>query len=309
MPPLQLFVAALVTLALSSTVLAQATPADLHAKLLLADDKSTYRIGELIKLIIEFTADRDGFHADTMPDRWQPTTDVISVLPQSGITHWLDEYVGAHRIGRDVMSSQKLSTTPTRVEVLLNDTLRFERPGKYSVQMTTRRVSKFSLSDSDRPPLVLTTNTVNVEIQPMSESDERKEVKRLSEMLDTARGWEAEAKIARDLSYLTGDVSARDKVRRFLNSEGRSGNYTQHINFGLFIARNRALVLQLLETAMRDPNTRVTWPLLSAITSLRMLRDYNGTNSAGVTAGTLSPTVDPRLVQIQHTYIAEWLLV
>lgn len=63
------------TLSLSSTVFGQAPPAELHAKLLLADNKSTYRIGEPIKLILEFTADRDGYQADTIPDGWQPTTD------------------------------------------------------------------------------------------------------------------------------------------------------------------------------------------------------------------------------------------
>lgn len=57
---------------------------------------------------------------------------------------------------------------------------------------------------------------------------------------------------------------------------------------------------------MRDPNTPVTWSLLSSIAKLRMLSDYNGTNVvAPITTGTLSMTVDPRLVQIQHTYIAE----
>lgn len=278
----------------------------MHAKLVLADGKSTYRIGEPIKLIIEFTADRDGYQVDTIPDGWQPTSDVISLSPQRGVTRWLDEYMAGHPYGRHVMSFQKLSSTPIRVELLLNDSLRFDGPGKYSVQVTTRRVSPLSPLNEFRPPIVLTTNPVNFEVQPMSESDERKEVKRLSELLDAAGGWQAEDKITQELSFLTGDASAREKVRRFLSSEGRSGNYVQHVSFGLYIARNRALVLQLLETAMRDPNTPVTWSLLSAITRLRMLSDYNGTNGmAPITTGTLSTTGDPRLAQIQHTYIAE----
>ena len=305
-PPLQLIGAVCAMLALSWSVFGQARPADLHAKLVLDGNKSTYRVGEPIKLIIEFTADGDGYQVDTIPDGWQPTTDVISVSPQAGVTHWLDEYMAGHRPARDVMSSQNLSRTPIRVEVMLNDTLRFDKPGKYSVQVETRRVSKFSLSDPDRPPFVLKTNPVKFEVQPMSEDDEKKEVKRLSQLLATARGWEAEAKLARELSYLAGDPGAREKVRRFLNSEEKSGNYLQHVTFGLYISRNRALVLQLLETAMRDPNRPVTWSLFSAITQLRMLRDSNGTHVvAHVTQGSLSPTVDPRLVQIQHTYIAE----
>lgn len=303
---LPLVVAAFVMLSPASFVIGQAPPAELHAKLVLADNRSTYRIGEAIKLIIEFTADCDGYQADTIRDGWQPTSDAISLSPMSGVTPWLDEYLDGHRYARDMSSFQKLSTTPTRVELMLNDTLRFDRPGKYSVEVTTRRVSPMSKVNEFIPTVVLSTNAVTFEVLPMSETDESKEVKRLSELLDTAHGWEAEEKITQELSFLTGDASAREKVRRFLNGEGRSGNYAQHIHFGLFIARNRALVLQLLETTMRDPGTAVTSSLLSAITTLRMLHDANGANvMAPATAGMLSPTRDPRLVAIERTYITE----
>src|SRR6267378_2645546 len=156
-------VAVFATLSLSSRVFAQVTPAELHAKLLLADNKSTYRIGEPVKLIIEFTANREGYQVDTIPDGCEPTTDVISLSPQSGVTPWLNEYMGGHRYSRDVFTSQKLSQTPTRVELLLNDTIRFDGPGKYSVQVTTRRVSPRSSSREFQPPIALATNAVSFE--------------------------------------------------------------------------------------------------------------------------------------------------
>jgi hypothetical protein len=300
---LLLILAALGTV--SPRVFGQVPPAEVHVKLLLADNKTTYRMGEPIKLILEFTADREGYTADTIPDGWQLTSDVISLSPQRGATPWLDEYFGGHRYSRDVFAPRDLSQTPTRVELFINSSLRFDKPGKYTVQVTTHRVSSRSSSNEIRPTIVLTTNSVNFNIEPMSEADEAKEVKRLSDLLDATRAWQAEEKITQELSFLTGDVSTREKVKRFLNSEGRSGNYGKHINFGLFIARNRPLVLQLLETAMRDPNTPVTYALLSATTSLRMLREQNGPNVRVPTHGQLSPTEDPRLLQIKQTYLAE----
>ena len=300
-----LIFAVLGTLSLPTTVFGQAPPTEVHVKLLLADNKTTYRIGEPIKLIMEFTADREGYTADTIVDGWQITSDLISLSPRHGATPWLDEYFGGHRYSRDVFALSNLSQTPTRVELFLNSSLRFDKPGKYTVDITTRRVSARSSSNGSRPPIALTTNSVKFEIEPMSEVDEAKEVKRLSDLLDAARGWQAEEKLTQELSFLTGNVSAREKVKRFLNSEGRSGNYAQHVNFGLFIARNRVLVLQLLETAMRDPNTPVTWSMLSAITGLRMLRDHNGTNVRAVTQGMFSPAEDPRLLQIKQTYLSE----
>lgn len=302
---LLLILAALGSVSPSATVFGQVPPAEVHVKLLLADNKTTYRIGEPIKLILEFTADREGYTADTIPDGWEVTSDVISLSPQRGATPWLEEYFSGHRYPRDVFSPRDLSQTPTRVELFINSSLRFDKPGKYRVQVTTHRVTARSSSNETRPTIVLTTNALNFNIEPMSEADEAKEVKRLSDLLDATRAWQAEEKITQELSFLTGDVSTREKVKRFLNSEGRSGNYGQHINFGLFIARNRALVLQLLETAMRDPNTPVTYALLTAATSLRMLREQNGTNARIPTHGQLSPTEDPRRLHIKQTYLAE----
>lgn len=221
----------------SGMLYAQDAATAVHVKLSLADNKTTYRTGEPIKLILEFTADSDGYQVDTIPDRSEPANDAISVSPDSGVYHWLDEFRGGRHYARCVISLAKLSTNPTRLEILLNDSIRFDRPGKYSVQVTTHRVSLISLRLESHPPIALTTNEVSFEVQPMSVADEEREVKRLSDLLDAARGWQAEERLTQELSFLTGDASLREKVRRFLNSEGRSGNYGQHTTFGLFIAR------------------------------------------------------------------------
>jgi hypothetical protein len=289
-----------------SVVHAQDAGAAVRVKLSLADNKTVYRIGEPIKLVMEFTADSDGYQVDTMPDRWEPTSDAISVAPDTGVYHWLDEYMEGRQYMRDVISLAKLSASPTRVELILNDSLRFDRPGKYSVKVKTRRVSQVSSSQGYNPPLALTTNEVNFEVQPMSVADEEPEVKRLSDLLDTERGWQAEERITQELSFLTGDASSREKVRRFLNSEGRSGNYGQHITFGLFIARNRALVLQLLESAMRDPKIPVTSQLLIIAGKLRLMQEKGGaTAKQAALAGNLSTAADQRLMEIQDAYVTE----
>jgi len=38
----------------------------------LADNKTTFRIGEPIKFWLEFTADREGYQADIISDRYEP---------------------------------------------------------------------------------------------------------------------------------------------------------------------------------------------------------------------------------------------
>src|SRR5205814_4386034 len=83
------------------------------------------------------------------------------------------------------------------------------------------------------------------------------------------------------------------------------GNYGAHIYYGLSIALNRGLVLQLLETAMRDPNTPVTSSLLSMMTSLRFRQENAGVpDKRPITSG-FGPDADPRVVEIQDAYVAE----
>jgi hypothetical protein len=293
-------------LASAPAISAQDAATDVHVKLSLADNKTIYRIGDPIRLILEFTADRDGYQADTIPDRTELTSDAIFVSPDSGVRHWLDEYLHGRRYVRDVISLARLSNAPTRVALLLNDSIRFGSAGKYSLKVTTRRVTPISTSREYHPPPALTTNEISFEVQPMSEADEEKEVKRLSDLLDAAHGWQAEEKLTEEMSFLTGDPSSREKVRRFLNSKGRSGNYLAHITYGLYIARNRALVFQLLETAMRDANTPVTYGLLMAVTNLRLLRENSGLPEKPLASvAAWEPHGDPKLTAIQDDYVAE----
>lgn len=290
----------------ATAVFAQEVPGDVHVKLSLADNKTTYRIGDPIKLILEYTADREGYQVDTYADGNALPTDNIVVSPESGVCHWLEEYLSGQNYMRDVISLSPLSGNPVRLELLINTTLRLDRPGRYSVKVITRRVTTVSQPRVYRPPAPYTTNEVSFEIQPMSDADEAKEVQRLSAALDLTRNWQAEEKLTEELSFLAGDPSTREKVKRFLNAEGRSGNYTQHITNGIYIARNRALVFQLLEGAMRDPNTPVTTSLLGAVTKLRLLRENSGLPLKPlVNIAMLDPVGDPRFNAIQDAYVGE----
>src|ERR1043165_7435284 len=136
----------LIWLAWSAT--AQVIPPDVHVKLVLAENKTTFRTGDEIKFFLEFTADRAGYQAETIPDRSEPTTDRLLLSPDSGVYPWLKE-IHAGYMGRDVISYQQLSASPTRVELVLNDTIRIDQPGKYTAKVITRRVSAAANSRGD----------------------------------------------------------------------------------------------------------------------------------------------------------------
>ncbi len=246
---------------------------DVQVQLSLAGGKSVYRTGEPIRLILSFTSNADGYQLNTTTTKPASPIDEILLTPDDGVSRWLEEYSGKHRYSPDYMMMEKIMATPAVVELALNDLFRFDRPGKYTAQVKTRRVSRPGPRHDPASVINLTTNEVGFEVIEMSKSEEEQEVRRLSAKLDATRDWKAETRIAEELSFLAGEASTREKVRRYLSSEGRSGNYSQEIHFGLFIARDRALVAQLLEGALRNPDTPVTHQLLHILTWLRLLRE------------------------------------
>jgi hypothetical protein len=279
-------------------------PRDVHVTLTLAEFRTVYKIGEPIKLLMEFTADREGYVAEVLPDRKEQGSDTVVISPEFGVTHWLDEMTDRRRYLRDVISTANLSKIPQRVELILNDTLRFDIPGRYTVSVRTRRVTKHSVLGSR--PITLTTNPITFEVEPMSYADEAAEVKRLSDQLSAKRNWQKEEEVGKLLSFLTGEPSTREKVRRFLNMDERSGNLNAHLWYGLFISSNRQLVLKLLEAGLRDPNTPVSSQLLSAVTLLRWLvTDGVKTDKPVDVTPALSPEEDPRAREIRDAYVVE----
>lgn len=279
---------------------------EVHAKLRLADGKTTYRIGEPIRLVLELTADREGYNADRTADSHERPTDAISVSPNTAAHQWLEEYLTGSYGYRDYFSRVALTTSPTAIEFLLNDSIRFDHPGRYTVRVTTRRVSPNSVANQHKPAITLTTNEVTIDIVSMSDAEEEKEIKRIADLIDSARGWQAEEAAGRLLSYLTGDVSSREKVRRLFADGNRSSNYQAQIYYGLYIARNRALVLQLLEAAMRDPNIPLTTQVLGVLTQLRLLRERADTPAGPKPSMSgQGPPADPRFIEIRDGYVTD----
>ena len=280
-------------------------PADLHVKLSLADSKTVYRIGEPIKLVMEFTADREGYIVDYMPDGKESGSDALVIAPDSGFTRWVDELNDNRGFLRDMSMTDKVSSSPRRVEIILNDKIRFDSAGRYSVSVTTGRVIRTSGTKYGGEQVVLSTNAVTFEVQSMSDEDEAKEVKRLTELLDTKRDARTDEEAGRQLSYLTGDPSTREKARRFFEPTQRNGNLDLHIWYGLFIARNRALALKLIENGMRDPNVPVSSQIFYAVTRLKTLLTHGVREKPQTPVATFPEKPDPRALEIRDAYILE----
>jgi len=290
----------LVLLTVPASVLAQ-DAAPVRVTLALSDGKQVYRAGEPIHLVMSFTSDRDGYQLNDTTTKPAHAADVVSLSPDSGAYAWSDYYTGGAGYLPDYASISPITTKPKTVALTLNDWYRFDRAGRYNVKVTTTRVSGPGGRMGDGAALRLTTNEVSFEVVEMSVEEEAAEVRRLSTLLDAARGWQEEARLAEELSYLAGEPSTREKVRRYI-AGGHSGNYAQNIHLGLVIARDRALVVRLLEAAIRDPSVTPTHGLLHAASALRLMLE-------GVPRPPMSPILmpmeQPRSAEVLREYVAE----
>lgn len=298
---LRLFCLLATLLLFASTAFAQITPGDLHAKLSLSGSKASFRNGEPVELVLELTADREGYVADSTTDECDSPTDRLSVNPDT-VNHWRVEAFG--RGYRDYSSIQKLSTTPIRIPFVLNDAIRFDQPGRYTIRFTTQRVRPVSPKPNEwLPPIPLTTNEISFEILPMTGTEEQQEVDRILKAIQSNPDTKTQTKLGQAMAFLTGDVAAREKVRIFLNPSPQP-NFSSLMYYGIYISRNRELVLQLLESAMRDPTRPVEPFLLGVATSLRFLYQHGATQKLDADM-ILSADGDPRSNAIRDAYVAE----
>jgi hypothetical protein len=264
----------LILFTFSITAFSQNAAEGVQASLSLSGGQTVYRTGEPIRLILTFTANSsDKYNLLLSSEEMVSTPDEVFLSPSEGAFGWAAQYERGMYFMNDHFGYTNLAEKPINIERALNKFFRFDKPGSYSVRVRTKRVSAGTYPKINPSPLVLTTNAVSLEITPMSETEEAREVERLSSLLNVRRPFAEEFRFSEELAFLTGDVSTREKVRRFLNPQEKSGNYYQNIYHGLFIARNRALVIRLLEEALRDLARPASFQLLNALVQLRFLQD------------------------------------
>ena len=187
-----------------------------HATLRLMGERTSFKMGEPIRLELVLTADQPGFVVDTMGG--DDPSDVLIIKPEDGV------HRVPRRTGRDYMSAVKLSTEPTVIELAANYWLRFDRVGAYTVSIQTRRVSPVGPdgSFSNGQPLQLTTNTVTFSIEPTNIDDEQELIASALRNLKSAvamglgdLAFNAQIRAAEQLAFLPGDAAALEKYRQY----------------------------------------------------------------------------------------------
>src|SRR5271155_4873538 len=218
----------------------------------LAGGKTLYRIGEPIAINLEFTASEAGFSLNgTTTDPASPV-DTLVLSPTTGVFPWLDDQARGRRYGPDYASIATLEVNkPAMVGLTVNGVYRFDEPGHYKVHVVTNRVSSGDLLHSQLLG-PLTSNEVEFDVVAMSDADEAARAAALEKEIREATNMQQAQSFAEELDWLTGDASTRVKLSLYLRPK-TFYPFGVAVTRGLWMARNRGMVVAELERALADP--------------------------------------------------------
>lgn len=224
----------------------------LRAQLSLKDSQNSYRIGEPIVLDLEITADQPGLSLDTTVTEPASPVDQIAVTPTEGVFNWLADSSRGHPYTPDYGTSTKLEAgDPQHIALLLNAVYRFDQPGNYTVRVSTARVLNSDGLLQNKTPL--TTNDVTFTVTPMEQADEAATVNHLMQKIRSAPNLRTAQGYVDQLTWLTGEPSTRAKVDLFFHPQVYEPFATDVLR-GLWVARDRELIVRLLEQSLADPS-------------------------------------------------------
>jgi len=229
-------------------------------------ERSTYRRGERVLLALRFSAtEPDAYQLDaaTYDRSGRLTLDGFRVL-QSGVVDPLSDYFD--RRGGGVFGGMRMMPMLTREPVVvfrdLNEHVWFERPGTYTVQVTTGRVAR------DEGAVECVSEPFELTILPRDAAADREAVEAAVAVLaDADASEDAQRAAAQTLRYSGSEAAARAMVAQLAR---HADGYVRHpLVFGLYATPAREVAAAALDAALADPQVPVTAAHVSTLALLR----------------------------------------
>jgi len=267
---------ACVALASSNAALATSAP-EVRCELTLQGDRIQLRADERIELKMAFIAEEPGYIVNTTIFAGPSPSESVQLTPAKTVYPWSADLGRFTHFQNDALTfTELIAQTPVEVPIVLNDDYRFDLPGHYRIMVTSRRVRAarqhgISSLNDDPSTLLLTCNDVSFEVLPAVTADEQARVASIVQRIRAAGDANAaQAIIWKELDYLSGDSATAAKIGFFLNPIV-TGDLTTNATRGLWIARNRVMVVAALEKAIVDPAQRngVSMNLLGTLVALK----------------------------------------
>jgi hypothetical protein len=234
-----------------------------------ASDTVTYRVGEEIPLDLEFrgTADKDYyFSTGTCGVLGRMTSsERVIVTPTDGTDDPLADYYGSAGgfAGSCPEGWHALDGTALHIRVLLNDAVRFRRPGMYQIVITSTRLARYS----SHPAPVLSSAPVSLRIIPIDDVWATGEVAHATDLVTRGNPIEVRHGAA---------------ILRYLGTEGAAHALVEHyeaiaaagadIQAALISSPDRALIVRQMEARL-DAGAALDPSFVATLTRLHVLRE------------------------------------
>jgi hypothetical protein len=226
---------------------APSDPVDAVLAVRLAAGKSTYAVGELIPLELEFRgqAEPDWYFATRNYDpSGRMITEQYVITPIPGVADPLAEYYASFGgPGGGLGGWQPLDGHPFLLSVDLNDWVRFTRPGDYRLVVTSHRLERHS----GRPAPELVSRPVALHIEPARPEWATAEASRAIEAIESGQ-WDALRRGIAILRHL-GTREAALALVRFYGAGGTGSSFEAFAGLaGLVASPYRKDVVEAMES-------------------------------------------------------------
>jgi len=236
------------------SIVAPARAAKVQAHLSITSGKTEFRSGEPIFLELTFTSDAPVPEVTASDSSWPFSVDRVVLDHMQGVFPLYDDYVRGHPFGSDGVMVQELEPNRTvAVRLALTDIYRFDQAGTYQVHVITRRTGT-----------ELTTNDVVFSVRPFSEDEESELARSLEKRIRDATDIADARALVEQLDVLPGDAATEAKISLYLHPKVFEP-FGVDVEPGLWVARNRQLVVSSLESALADPQQDARLDLLIAL--------------------------------------------
>lgn len=246
------------------------TPVNASIAVRRAANRPAYHLGEQIALRLEFrgTGDPDYYFSTAACDLFGRlgSAESVAVTPARQTDDPLEEFIASSGgiAGSCISGWHPVDGTPLVIRVTLNDRIRFNRPGTYTLVVSSTRLQRYSA----RTAPVLTSAPFELTIGPMDDGWAMAEVARASGLIDGGNGSDV-SQGAAILRYLGTEAAALALIDRY---DAIARVSSDHLVKGVISSAHRDLIIQRMEARV-DEGEGLDASFLTTLTRLRVLRD------------------------------------
>lgn len=245
-------------------------PDDLQFRAAFVSDSNTYHIGEPIPMEISYASQADKkYHGSFSTLRPEIGGITIKITPDDGfvdprrllgVTGWAGAFAS---------TSGYVTTQPHRESFDLTEWFRFQKPGHYSITVTSNRISRVRSPQEGggMEQLVLDSDPVDLVIIPAEPGWVATQMEEIDQAFNAGGGREDRQLAIRRLGLLDTFDSAQRLIQLYMESPDPSGDWS--LDIALQESTQLDTIIPELQSGLRNPQFRIPGTLIDILANLQ----------------------------------------